>query len=597
MISEHTLNQIRDRLNLVDIVGEYVELKKSGQGFTGLCPFHNEKTPSFHVHPLKQVFKCFGCQKGGNLFTFYSAVNALPFPEAVTELAKRAGVELEKEEVHRKDKAPVNVANKRLTEVNEWAAKYFHFLLTEHKDYEFAREYLKGRGITEKTTAAFQIGVAPKGWSTLRDLMIKRNFTFAELVSSGLIIPREKQPNDGYDRFRERLMFPIRDIEGDVVGFGGRLLTEEENQPKYLNTSESPLFSKRRILYGLHQNARSIRMREEALIVEGYMDVVGLHQAGVNNAVATMGTALTEEHCQQLKSLTRHVVTIFDPDKAGVDAWHRSVHTLMGAGMFAKDLSLPDGQDPDEYVLKHGADSFHELCAKAPRQVNKLLMEIAQRGSLTAEASAKALEELTPLLVASRRLPDRAQLWDDISLVLKVSMEALKEMAESAYRSSRPREAAPVKSAAPVSRGKITIPVRAPKPHPLDLELYQAAIHWPDLFREIPPTEWNDVVKDGRLKQWLERLQATDNFDQELELLVQTEASPYLLEPASAKLMGQSAPDKGEAMIAALRARLTVVRKKREITALTTQVKLGQRLGNEEEQLKLLERLRELRSQ
>lgn len=595
MISDHTLNQIRDRLNLVDIVGEYVTLKKSGTGFTGLCPFHNEKTPSFHVHPLKQVFKCFGCQKGGNLFTFYSTIEGLPFPEAVEELAKRAGVQLEKTEVRRKEVKPVDVGQLRLIEVNEWAAKYFNHLLTTQKEYQFAQEYLKKRGITEKTIETFQIGVAPKGWNTLRDLMLKRKFRMSELVAAGLVIPKDNNPNDGYDRFRERLMFPIRNAEGKCVGFGARLLRDEENQPKYLNTSESPLFAKRQILYGLFQNARGIRLREEALIVEGYMDVVGLHQAGVNNAVATMGTALTEEHCHQLKSLTRKVVTIFDPDKAGRDAWHRSIHTLIGAGIFAKDLSLPNGQDPDEYVLEHGAESFHELCAKAPRQVNKLLKEIALRGTMNAQESAKALEELTPLLVASRRLPDRAQLWDDISLVLKVSLEALKEVAESAYRNTRPKEATPP-SAKPASRGPIQIPVKAPKPHPMDVELFQAAVGYPELFRQMAPEEWSAIVRDDRLRQWLEKLVANENFDETLELLVQTETSPWLLEPASARLMGERPQKKGEPLIEALRARLKELRKKKEIAALTTQVKLGQRLGDEEAQLKLLARLRELRA-
>jgi DNA primase len=593
VIAEHTLNEIRDRLNLVDIVGEYVSLKKSGQGYTGLCPFHNEKTPSFHVSPVKQVFKCFGCQKGGNLFTFYSAIEGLPFPEAVEALAKRAGVELEKT-VRRKEKTPAVVGQERLIAANEWAAKYFNHLLTEKAEYQFARDYLKKRGITEKTITAFQIGVAPKGWSTLRDHMVKRKFAFSELVAAGLVIPREKQPTDGYDRFRERLMFPIRNIGGDVVGFGGRLLHDEENQPKYLNTSESPLFSKRNILYGLHQNARGIRLREEALVVEGYMDVVGLHQAGVDNAVATMGTALTEEHCRQLKSLTRHIVTIFDPDRAGIDAWHRSVHILIAAGLFAKDLSLPNEQDPDEYVLEHGAEAFHELCAKAPRQVDKLVREFSKRGTLTPAETAEALEKLTPLLVASRRMPERAQLWDDISLVLKVSIDALKEVAEGAYKNSRPKEG----SAPPRSRGTITLPPpRAPKPHPLDMELFQAAIHWPELFQAIPPEEWKDAVKDDRLGQWLIRLQKAENFEKELELLVQTESSPYLLEPASARLMGLKPPGKGEAMVQALRARLGDLRKKREIAALTTQVKLSQRQGNEEEQLRLLSRLKELRSE
>lgn len=393
MFSENTLNSIRERMSIVELVGEYVQLKKSGQGYMGLCPFHNEKTPSFHVHAVKQCFHCFGCHKGGNIFTFLSAIEGLSFPDSVQRLAKRTGVTIETTQ-YRRDAPKPEPLNERLLSAQEWAAKYFHYLLTEVPEFRPTQDYLKSRGLTEKTIKKFRIGVAPKGWNTLLTLMQNRKFSFPELVQSGLVIQKEGTTH-GYDRFRERLMFPITDAEGNVIGFGARQLKDEPNQPKYINSPESPLFSKRKTLYGLFENQRGIRLKGEAVIVEGYMDVVGLYERGVENAVATMGTALTEEHAFQLKALTRRVVTVFDPDSAGSDAWHRSVHLFMTCGLFAKDLSLPDGKDPDEFIVAEGAEKFYKLCEKSPRQITKLLKEIAEKGPLSEEESAKLLSDST----------------------------------------------------------------------------------------------------------------------------------------------------------------------------------------------------------
>ena len=475
-------------MSIVELVGEYVQLKKAGQGYLGLCPFHKEKSPSFHVHPIRQCFKCFGCQKGGNIFTFLSAMEGLSFPECVQRLAKRTGVTLEETSSYRREQPKEeDAAQKQLLAANEWAAKYFHYLLMEVPEYKYARDYLVSRGLTEKTIKKFRLGVSPKGWSTLMTLMLKRNFTFQELVQAGLVIQKDNPPNTGsaphgYDRFRQRIMFPIASIEGAIIGFGARLLGEEENQPKYINSPESPLFSKRRVLYGLFENQRGIRVRGETVIVEGYMDVIGLHQGGIENSVATMGTAMTEEHCYQLKALTRRVVTVFDPDRAGIEAWHRSVHLFLASGIFAKDLSLPEGKDPDEFVLTEGAEKFHQLCEKAPRQITKLLKEIAGKGSLSEEESGRLLSELTPILVASRRLPDRAMLWDDISLVLKVSLAGLKEMAEGAA-SRMPQPETPKKGT-----GSPKISLKPPKKNisPIDIEFFQACVQWPEEFIKLP---------------------------------------------------------------------------------------------------------------
>lgn len=580
-------------MNIVDLVGEYVQLKKSGQAYQGLCPFHSEKSPSFYVHPLKQVFRCFGCQKGGNVFTFLMAIDGLSFPEAVQKLADRTGVKLEHMRSGERQTNPLEGSERQLAAL-EWASKYFHFLLTQVPDYSFAKEYIAQRGIGPETLARFQIGVAPRGWNTLLRLMLDRKFTFPELVRAGLVVEREGSEHGGYDRFRERLMFPIRNRDGLVVGFGARAL-KADDQPKYLNSPESVLFPKRKLLYGLHESQRGIRQLGEAIFVEGYMDVVGLHQAGVVNAVATMGTALTEEHCAELKPLTRRAVTVFDPDRAGKDAWHRSVHLFLAAGFFAKDLSLPEGQDPDEFIQKEGAEKFYQLCAAAPRQVTKLLKEVAQRGPLSESEISTTLTELTPLLLASRRLPDRAVLWDDISLVLGVSVASLTEIAESASKRTGPASPPPVQKA----------PTPAPKKpaallNRIDLQFFAACVESPALFLAASKQSWEGGVSDATIKDWLLQLSESENplnFREKLGKLVHEGAHPELAAAASAGLFEDPPVKPSASSFEALLDRMKQRQKENEIRALSTQVKLTARMGDLEEQQKLLNRLQELRSQ
>lgn len=592
MFSDRTLTEIRERTDIVEIVGQYVQLKKSGQGFTGLCPFHNEKGPSFHVHPMKRIFHCFGCQKSGNVFTFLMLIEGVPFPEAVERLARKTGVTIEKEERRRaRPERQVTPDEERCLAALEWAARYFHFNLTEGKEFQFARDYVKSRGLTEASIKKFQIGVAPKGWDTLQGLMKKRGYQFADLLAAGLVARRENGPQDqGYDRFRNRLMFPILNTEGKVVGFGARALAPDDT-PKYLNSAETPVFQKSRILYGLHENQRGIRLKGEAVIVEGYMDVVGLSESGVDNAVAGMGTAFTEDQARLIRQLTRRVVTVFDADAAGTEASRRSISLFLQTGIFAKDITLPDGLDPDEYALKYGKDSFYELCEKAPRQVTKLLKEIASRGPLSEEATTKLVGELTPLLVASRSLPDRALLWDDISLVLKVSVQTLRAMAESAYQPSQP--------AAKTERPAVA--KASPKKPPfdaLDKLFVEAALREPQLFREAPSAEWAPGIKTPAVLAWLLKLHASDEegWSRCLEELVHGGVEEALTSLATAALMGGLVKRKEDPPFSALAKRVSERKRELEIKTLAAQVRLSERLGEEAELLPLLSRLEELRS-
>lgn len=583
-------------MNIVDLVGEYVQLKKSGQAYQGLCPFHSEKSPSFYVHPLKQVFRCFGCQKGGNVFTFLMNIDGLSFPEAVQKLADRTGVKLEPMQRGDRVPSPLESAGRQLAAL-DWASRYFNHLLMKVPDYAFAKQYITERGINEETIQRFQIGVAPRGWNTLLRQLQQRKFSLAELSAAGLVVEREGSESGGYDRFRERLMFPIRNRDGQVVGFGARAL-KEGDQPKYLNSPESTIFSKRKLLYGMFEAQRGIRQLGEVILVEGYMDVVALHQAGVPNAIATMGTALTEEHCHELKPLTRRAVTVFDPDRAGKEAWHRSVSLFLSSGFFAKDLSLPEGLDPDEYVQKEGAEKFFQLCAAAPRQVTKLLREIAQRGPLSESDTAQVLNDLTPLLIASRRLPDRAVLWNDIGMVLGVSLPVLTEIAESAHRRATP----------PENKDKPTARPTAPRPsvkagpglNRIDLEFFTACVESPEFFLQTPKAGWQGGVTETTIRDWLETLSGSGSvleFREKLGQLVHSGGPPELVAAATAGVFEERPSRRTAHEFEALVQRMEKARREHEIKSLSAQVKLTGRMGDTAEQLRLLTRLRELRSQ
>lgn len=597
LISDKTLEDIADRINLIDVVSEYVELKKSGQGFVGLCPFHKEKTPSFSVNPLRQMYHCFGCHKGGNVFRFLMDVEGYRFPQAVEKLAKRAGIEIEQPTTTHISKPKPSLSQKKLLDAITWTAKYYHYLLTEKSEYKFALDYLHERGVSDATIKVFNIGVSPRGWSNLIEKLTHRGYKTPELIEAGLVVPRKESQTDGYDRFRERLMFPITNSEGQVVGFGGRALKPDDN-PKYLNSSESALFPKRKILYGLHENQRGIRLKQEVLVVEGFMDVVGLYEKGVDNAVATMGTALTEYHCSELKRLTRNVITIFDPDAAGRDAWKRSVSILMEAGMFAKDLTLPEQKDPDEFVVSEGKDKFYELCAKAPRHVTKVLKNIAAKGSLSEQESAKVLEDLKPLLIASRRLPDRALLWDNVSLVTGVSQAGLKALIEDNPHYKKPATPQPRQQQRPIQRKAIA----EKKPRAHELEFLQLSLRFPTLFLALTRSQWESSISDELCKLWLTKLADVDSveqFDETLQTLLTADTAGWLQDAASARLMQTTPePSKNEGdLFEALTARLQVIKKEQEIHNLTKQIRLSQRLADDQEQMRLLERLRELRSE
>jgi len=357
-IPQQKIDEVREATDIADFVSGYVTLKQRGQNLFGLCPFHNEKTPSFSVNPEKQIFRCFGCGAGGNVFTFMMRHEGVAFPDAVKFLAQRAGIEIEVEEV---DSSQVK-QNETLYHINEFAAGVFQKKLWE-KEGEHALQYIKGRGLTDATIKEFGLGYAPSGWDGLiREAALSSNDVGA-LLQAGLVL--EKEGDHRYDRFRDRLMFPIWNLSGRVVAFGGRILQNSPDAPKYINSPETAVYEKGKVLYGLYQNRDEIRRLKAAVFVEGYMDFLSLVAAGVKNVVATSGTALTEDQGRLIRRYTKKIIFMYDSDAAGSSATMRGADVLLGRGLDVAVSSLPDGHDPDTYVREFGVESVRQLVENA----------------------------------------------------------------------------------------------------------------------------------------------------------------------------------------------------------------------------------------
>ncbi len=367
LISETILNQIKERLDIVDLVSGHVTLARTGQNLKARCPFHDERTPSFTVSPSKQLFHCFGCGASGDAVTFFMRVSGLSFPEAIRELGRRVGVEVPDARSPEEDREAQ--LRRRLEEVNEAARTYFMETLQDELSGKSAREYLRNRGIESPAAAQFQIGYAVPDWERLVRALTAKGYTATELVQAGLAAPRNQVPGGAsasghYDQFRGRVMFPIRDLRRRVVGFGGRVIGEGE--PKYLNSRDTPLFKKGHTLYALDLAYESASRLDQLIIVEGYFDVIALHQAGIQNVVATLGTALTPEHIRTARRYVNQMVLLFDPDAAGVRAALRTLDLFVDSGLAVTVMSLPEGEDPDTFVRTRGAEAFRALQREAP---------------------------------------------------------------------------------------------------------------------------------------------------------------------------------------------------------------------------------------
>ncbi len=389
---EDFLEDLRNRLDIVDVVSSYIPLTRAGSNYKALCPFHEEKTPSFFVSPDKQIFHCFGCGKGGNVFSFVMEYEKVSFPEAVELLARKYGIPLPKDRTGARVPS-AGISLKNIFAINELASRFYHKNLFSKRGKP-ALDYLFSRGLTLNTIKEFRLGYAPAEWDEFVNLARKKGAKDRLIVSSGLGIESEK--GKVYDRFRNRIIFPVFDLQGRVVGFGGRVL-DPQDSPKYLNSPDTPVFKKSQLLYGLNR-ARSFAA-PKLFLVEGYMDVIGLFQAGIKNAVACLGTSITDSHLKILQRYTKELVLVFDPDPAGINAARRAVRLGLNLPITIKVLFLPEGLDPDEFVLQKGKDAFERLADSAEEGFDFLLRTTLAGYDLdNPKQKSLALKELFDLL-------------------------------------------------------------------------------------------------------------------------------------------------------------------------------------------------------
>lgn len=397
MFSQTVLSDIRDRIPMSSFVGERIPLKKAGRNFKGLCPFHNEKTPSFMVSDEKQIFHCFGCGEGGDIFTFVMKYDGLSFAETVKNLAERCGVEIPREEMRSAGPDAEAAHHKKLYfRVNELTAEWYASRLANGDVGAEARNYLISRGIKSEIWTQLNLGCAEKKWDALHDHLKSRGVPLKLAEELGLI--RERRSGNGhYDFFRGRLMFPIHSPRGEVIAFSGRVL-DDSDDVKYMNSPDSTIFHKSMSVYGLNRAAPHIRRNDQVLIVEGQMDVIGLAQAGIGNAVAPLGTALTSGHMRMLGRMTRNMVILFDGDEAGTRAALRTLPLFIEIGIMPRVVALPANEDPDSLVRKDGAEAMRERVEKALSLFDFALDHIVLKAGRDAKGKIEAMSKLKPLL-------------------------------------------------------------------------------------------------------------------------------------------------------------------------------------------------------
>lgn len=421
MIPDDKINEVKERAAILDVIADYVSLRKSGANYQGLCPFHGEKTPSFNVNPARGIFHCFGCGVGGNVVTFIMKMEGLAFPEAVKFLAKRVGVVIEDR--------PVSAAEKRrlderelLYEISELASRFYRNLLERSEEAGTARRYLEQRGVDRETAEAYRLGYAPDRWDALARYLAQQHVLPEQAEKLGLL--RRREGGGYYDTFRNRLLFAITDIHGRVIGFGGRVL--DDSLPKYINSPESPIYHKSEVLFGVHLAKGAMREQGSAIVVEGYFDHLALYQAGVRNVVATCGTALTDGHIKLLKRYATKVYTLFDADSAGKKATLRALDLFLQENFPAQVVELTAGEDPDSFIKKEGGEAFLARLAKARPVFDFFFRDLLKQVDIgTVEGKVRVVEELAPRLAKIINPIERELYVREVSRVVGVESRSL----------------------------------------------------------------------------------------------------------------------------------------------------------------------------
>jgi len=505
VFSEDIISRVRDSVDIVDLVSGYVSLKKTGKNHTGLCPFHAEKTPSFSVNPDKQIFHCFGCGAGGDVFKFIELQEGLNFPDAVRALAGRAGISLPTDSRSRGQDKKSEDERKVLLEIVADAVEYFRKEL-EGPAGSAARAYLQKRGVTDAIVQDFALGYVKPEWDGLLRHLKQKGYAFGQMEKAGLIVKRSE--GEGYyDRFRGRIIFPIRDIAGKVIAFGGRVM--DDSLPKYLNSSETPLYSKSNTLYCLDMAKEFGRRQGYFIIVEGYLDAIACHQYGVRNAVATLGTALTEGHLRLMRRFSDKLVLIFDPDPAGVKASLRGFDLFMTSGMKVNVVSLPDGDDPDTFLQKHGHDAFAACLRKSVKFMDFVLEQVLKSGSLASiDDKVQKAEEMLGFIA---KIPSGIER----DHYIKKTAEAL-DLNETVLRQEIPTHTRRAASASGGAKGFVPVPAWGHRPKAEEI-LIHLMLKDEEIARslkeQIQPQDFTDPLFQRVVQRIFDALEKTGRLD------------------------------------------------------------------------------------
>ncbi|MBU1983969.1 DNA primase [bacterium] len=488
-IPEDKIEEIRATADILTVVQEYVTLKKRGQNWFGLCPFHTEDTPSFSVNPSRGIYKCFGCNRGGNAISFLMEIERLSYVEAVRMLAERLGIELPKARAAEEGESEGD----RLVRANGMARDFFHRQLLERRDTggEQARSYLKSRGYGKEVIERYLLGYAPDSWDALAEHARGLGMPLSLLVQAGLL-KEGKEKNRPYDAFRHRIVFPIRNLAGRVIGFGGRKLREDEDSPKYVNSPETAVYRKGRELFGLWEARDAIRRQSEAILVEGYTDCLSLVMAGVAITVATLGTALTEQQARLIKRFTNRVFLLYDGDEAGLSAARRAVDVLLQAGVEPRVLMLPEGEDPDSFVRARGGEEVWRLRNENALSAVDFQLRLAKRRSISLSDAARELVTSAALILSP---VEQDVFLQEIAGKTRISLDALR------------RELSRVRPAPRTSEETLPPREKWPPPGPVSV-LVRILVRRPELRAEIFQTWKPNGIPDERLSQLASLLHA-----------------------------------------------------------------------------------------
>ncbi|MCA1031782.1 DNA primase [Bacillus timonensis] len=435
-IPEETIEKIRQTIDIVDVISEYVQLKKQGRNYFGLCPFHGENSPSFSVSPDKQIYHCFGCGAGGNAFSFLMEIEGHTFTHAVKALAEKVNIELPNiatdQQTSKKQKE-----SQRMIDAHELLKKFYHHLLINTKEGQHALDYLLNRGFTKEVIEKFEIGYALDSWEFASKLLVKRGFDIQQMERAGLVIQRESG-NAYFDRFRNRIMFPILDHQGKTIAFSGRVL-DRSGEPKYLNSPETIIFNKSKVIYNFNHARLHIRKSQQAILFEGFADVIAADRAGFPQSIATMGTSLTEEQAKIIRRNVESVVICYDSDSAGIEAAMRAANILTNAGCYVSIAVMTDGLDPDDYIKKYGADSFRNDVIGASLTPMAFKMRYLRRGKNLQDEGQRIryIEEVLREISSLDKAVERDHYLRQLSSEFSLSLDALKQQQLQIYRAER----------------------------------------------------------------------------------------------------------------------------------------------------------------